>query len=354
MIQLMHGNLLTADAEALVNTVNCAGYMGKGIALQFKKAFPANDDAYRAACALGDVQIGRMFVHVTGSALNPKFIINFPTKQHWRDKSRLEDIEAGLTALVAEVQRLDIQSIAVPPLGCGLGGLDWDDVRPRIEAAFASLPDVRVWLYAPAGAPAAEEMPIGTVRPQLTTARALLIKLIAQYAALDYRLSLLEIQKLAYFLQEVGQPMRLSFRKGPYGPYAHNLNKVLELLEGHYIRGYGDSQKPGVSLELLPDAAAQADAHLQDESARGRLAQLSRLIAGFETPYGMELLSSVHWLAVHEDSKADSPAAAWDALQHWNSRKRKMFRGEHVQVAWRRLQEAGMVPPVTAANSSAT
>lgn len=180
----------------------------------------------------------------------------------------------------------------------------------------------------------------------MTIARALLIKLIAQSAALDYRLSLLEIQKPAYFLQEVGQPMRLGFRKGPYGPYAHNLNKVLELLEGHYIRGYGDSQKPGVSLELLPDAAAQADAHLQDESARDRLAQLSRLIAGFETPYGMELLSSVHWLAVHEDSKADNPAAAWDALQRWNPRKRNMFRSEHVSVAWRRLQEAGMVPLV--------
>ena len=344
MIQLTHGNLLTADVEALVNTVNCVGYMGKGIALQFKKAFPANNDAYRAACVKGEVQIGRMFVHATGSALNPKVIINFPTKRHWRDKSRLEDIEAGLIALVAEVQRLGISSIAIPPLGCGLGGLDWDDVRPRIETAFAPLPQVRVLLYAPAGAPAADAMPIGTAQPRLTIARALLIKLIAQYSALDYRLSLLEIQKLAYFLQEVGQPMRLGYRKGPYGPYAHNLNKVLEVLEGHYIRGYGDNQKPDVSLELLPDAVAQADALLQDEATQARLERLSKLIEGFETPYGMELLSSVHWLAVHDEPRVNDAEAALAELQRWNPRKHKMFRLEHVRVAWQRLLANDMIP----------
>ena len=344
MIQLTHGNLLTADVEALVNTVNCVGYMGKGIALQFKKAFPANNDAYRAACAKGDVQIGRMFVHATGSALNPKFIINFPTKRHWRDLSRLEGIEAGLTALVAEVQRLGISSIAIPPLGCGLGGLDWDDVRPRIETAFAPLPQVRVLLYVPAGAPAADAMPIGTAQPRLTIARALLIKLMAQYSALDYRLSLLEIQKLAYFLQEVGEPMRLGYRKGPYGPYAHNLNKVLEVLEGHYIRGYGDNQKPDVSLELLPDAVAQADALLQDEATQARLERLSKLIEGFETPYGMELLSSVHWLAVHDEPRVNDAEAALAELQRWNPRKRKVFRLEHVRVAWQRLLANDMIP----------
>lgn len=144
-----------ADAEALVNTVNCVGYMGKGVALQFKKAFPGNFAAYQKACRAQQVQPGRMFVFETGSMLNPRYIINFPTKRHWRGKSRYADIEAGLCALVSEVRNLAIRSIALPPLGCGLGGLDWKRVRPMIEAAFAGAPDVRVMLFAPAGAPEA-------------------------------------------------------------------------------------------------------------------------------------------------------------------------------------------------------
>lgn len=153
MIELTRGDLLRADAEALVNTVNCAGHMGRGLALQFKRAFPASFAAYAAACKRGEVQPGRMHIVETGQLTNPRYIVNFPTKRHWRDRSRIEDIDAGLVALIADVQRLRITSIAVPPLGCGLGGLDWADVRPRIERAFAPHPDVRVLLYEPAGEP---------------------------------------------------------------------------------------------------------------------------------------------------------------------------------------------------------
>jgi O-acetyl-ADP-ribose deacetylase (regulator of RNase III) len=132
-INVTHGNIIEADAEALVNTVNC---MGKGIALQFKKAFPENFEAYARACRAGEVRPGRMFVFATNSTTNPKYIINFPTKRRWREKSQLEDIEAGLVALVDELRRLNVSSVAIPPLGCGLGGLDWREVRPRIEQAF--------------------------------------------------------------------------------------------------------------------------------------------------------------------------------------------------------------------------
>lgn len=149
MIELTRGDLLGADAEALVNTVNCVGHMGAGLALQFKRAFPANFAAYAAACKRGEVQPGRMLVIETGLLTNPRYIVNFPTKRHWKNKSHIEDIDAGLTALIADVRRLRIALIAVPPLGCGLGGLDWADVRPRIERAFAPLPDVRVLVYEP-------------------------------------------------------------------------------------------------------------------------------------------------------------------------------------------------------------
>ena len=151
MIELAQGNLLEADAEALVNTVNCVGFMGKGIALQFKQAWPENFRAYERACHTHEVQPGKMFVVPTGRMMNPKYIVNFPTKRHWRGASRIEDIRAGLKALVQEVKRLGIQSIAVPPLGCGNGWLNWWEVRPMIEQALQAVPDVRVLLFEPRG-----------------------------------------------------------------------------------------------------------------------------------------------------------------------------------------------------------
>lgn len=164
MIAHASGNLIEADAEALVNSVNCEGYMGKGIALQFKKAFPENFAAYERACRAGEVRPGRMFVFSTGYMMNPCYIVNFPTKRRWREKSRLEDIESGLRALVEEVRGRAIASIAIPPLGCGLGGLNWHEVRPLIERAFEGLAEVRVLLFEPAAAAPAKTMPVSLAR----------------------------------------------------------------------------------------------------------------------------------------------------------------------------------------------
>lgn len=346
MIELTRGNLLEAPAEALVNTVNCVGYMGKGIALQFKQAFPVNFKHYEAACHAGDLVPGKMMIHDNGGLVNPRYIINFPTKRHWKGKSRIEDIESGLSALVADVQRLGIRSIAVPPLGCGLGGLEWRVVRPMIEQAFAGLPDVQVLLFEPAGAPEAKAMPIRTERPHMTPARALFIKLMDAYSALDYSRTLLEVQKLAYFLQEAGEPLRLNYEAGHYGPYAPNLNKVLEAMEGHFIRGYGDSQKPEAEIELLPGAVDEASAFLADKrDSLTRLEQVADLIEGFETPYGMELLATVHWVAHYGGRQGEAPAADVDAATNvvhaWNPRKQNIFKPDHIRAAWMQLGQRG-------------
>ncbi len=341
MIELKLGNLLSENVEALVNTVNCVGVMGKGIALQFKQAYPENFRQYEKACRAEEVQPGRMFTVATGNILNPKYIINFPTKRHWKGNSKIEDIKSGLVALLAEVQRLNISSIAIPPLGCGNGGLNWVEVKPLIESAFAQLPDVQVIIFEPSGAPVAEKIPVATKKPNMTRARALFIRLLELYGIPGYELTKLEIQKLAYFLQEAGEPLKLPYVKHKYGPYAHNLNHVLRHLEGHYIRGYGDGTSRAESAEIyvLPEAIA-AQAFLENEpEAQKRLERVSNLIFGYETPYGMELLATVHWVATKEINPAQDSEQAITLVQEWNERKRNLFKHQHIRKAWQRLQE---------------
>ena len=292
MIELMHGNILNADAEALVNTVNCVGVMGRGIALQFQKTFPEMFKAYEAACKRGELQPGRVHVYDLNRMRNPHYVINFPTKSHWKGKSRIADIESGLQALVAEVRRLRLRSVAVPPLGCGLGGLEWEEVLPRIRQAFAELPDIRVLVYEPKGAPSAEQIAKFEKQPNMTEGRAALLGLMRRYlaAVMDPFVTLLEIHKLMYFMQETGQPLKLNYTKGPYGPYAENLRHLLTHIDGHFITGYGDaSDRPDKEIEPKPDAMAQAEEVLKDHPAvQQRFNRVGELIDGFETAFGME------------------------------------------------------------------
>lgn len=342
MIELRRGDIFEADAEALVNTVNCVGVMGRGIALQFRKAFPENYRAYRAVCDRGELRPGVMFIHER--LHDPRYIINFPTKRHWRGRSRMADIEVGLTALVEEVRTRGIRSIAIPPLGSGLGGLNWREVRPRIEAAFRALPEVRVLLFEPVGAPAPERMARAKTAPRMTIGRAALLELMRRYlaAAMDPAISLLEIHKLLYFIQEGGEELKLRYAKGLYGPYAENLRHLLNLIEGHFITGYGDAEdRPDKQIELLPETAAQAKRYLANHPAtRKRFDRVAELIEGFETPFGMELLATVHWVATYESAETADDAVT--RTYAWNPRKR-MFRGEHIRKAWAVLQKKGWV-----------
>ncbi|TAL18337.1 Appr-1-p processing protein [bacterium] len=343
MIKIVSGNLLGAEAEAVVNTVNCVGIMGKGIALQFKQTYPENFTAYERACKAQKVVPGKMFVFSTGRLVNPKYIINFPTKRHWKGKSKIEDIKRGLVALVEEVKTRSIRSIAIPPLGCGLGGLEWSEVKPLIENAFSNLDEVQVLLFAPGDAPKPDEIKINTKDPGMTRSRALFIKLIERYCAPGYQLTLLEIQKLAYFLQEGGEPLRLRFAKMKYGPYADNLNHVLQRLEGHYIRGYGDRSRKA-QIHLLPDAVKIADAELAgDSTGTEHLDRVAALIEGFETPYGMELLSTVHWVCHESPSIASDLDKVRASIAAWNERKQNLFTPKHIQVALRRLHDVGWI-----------
>lgn len=338
-IELTTGDILKADAEAIVNTVNCVGIMGRGIALQFKKAFPANFRAYALACEDGEVQPGRMFVHDTGAFTNPRYIINFPTKRHWKGKSRIEDIESGLIALAQEVRELGIKSIAIPPLGAGLGGLDWNEVRPRIEAALRDVPGVDVLIYQPNGAP---EVVKSREVPKMTPGRASLVTLMHRYlqGLMDPFVTLIEVQKLMYFMQEAGQPLRLQYVKHHYGPYAKNLSHVLNTVEGHFVAGYQDGgDQPDKELTIVPGAIADAEAALEHEpKTHEHFNRVADLVDGFETPYGLELLATVHWVATREG--ADTPEKALLRVQEWNDRK-KAFTQRQVAIAFDTLKAKG-------------
>lgn len=342
MIELRTGDILRTDAEALVNTVNCVGIMGRGIALQFKNAYPANFDAYSEACLRKEVQPGHMFVFSTGYLTNPKYIINFPTKRHWRGKSRIEDIQSGLVDLIEIVKSNRIQSIAIPPLGAGLGGLQWGAVRPLIEEAFLELQSIRVYIFEPGGAPDPQIMARTQDIPEMTPGRAALVVLMQRYlnALLDPFVTLLEVHKLLYFMQNAGQPLSLRYKKAGFGPYAENLRHVLNAVEGHLVTGYADGgDSPDKQLELVPGAFGDAERALDnDPTARARFDRVADLVDGFESPFGLELLATVHWVVTRDDARNLKDAIL--KTYSWNEWKRK-FSSDQIKLAYSTLAEKG-------------
>ena len=342
LIEYQRGDILQADVEALVNSVNCVGIMGRGIALQYKNHFPDNFLAYQIACKHGKVQPGQMFVFETSTLTNPKFIINFPTKRHWRGKSRIEDIDSGLKALVNEIRSRGIRSIAIPPLGSGLGGLDWANVRMRIEAALRDIEDVKIIVFEPIS----ESVPTASREvPAMTASRAALVALIDRYlrGLMEPFVSLLEIHKLMYFMQEAGEPLDLRYTKGQYGPYAENLRHVLKAIEGHLVSSYFDGgDAPNKPIELVPGALKDAEQFLSNRrETLDRLDSVNNLIDGFETPFGLELLATVHWVVKYEQvTDVEDTTTKFYA---WNPRK-KRYSPHQVGIALETLNEKKWLP----------
>lgn len=336
--------LAAADVDAIINTVNCVGIMGKGIALQFKKKWPANFKAYELACKNQQVQLGKMFIYELGVLATPKYIINFPTKQHWRSASKLEHIRLGLEDLIQQMQQRGIQSVAIPPLGCGHGGLNWSDVLPLIEQAFLPYPELSACIYPPENQPNPQTISANTntLPPNMTAGRAALLLLMDGYREIGYGLSRLETQKIAYFLQSSGYNLKLNFGKNQYGPYADNLRHVLDRMDGHFIRGVGDGVVAS-EIQPIPAAIQHAQQFLQQATPElmTHIQQVQKLISGYESAYGLELLSTVHWVATHES------VATWqDVIPHvqaWNARKKQLMQPHHIQAAWQQLLDCGWI-----------
>jgi O-acetyl-ADP-ribose deacetylase (regulator of RNase III) len=367
MIRYAAGNLLLADVDALVNTVNTVGVMGKGVALQFKEAFPANFLAYEEACKRGEAQIGKMFVTETGRLDGPRWIINFPTKKDWRHPSKLEYVRAGLVDLVNVVREREIRSIALPPLGCGHGGLDWSQVKQAIEAAMADLPEVEAVVFQPTDAYQATPKRSGV--EELTPARAMLVDAIWRYSVLGLECTNLEVQKLAYFLQRIlrgmhlEDPLRLTFVPNKYGPYADALRHMLDSLDGSYLHcqkrlhDAGPMDPIQIDLDRLPKVEEYIAGVLAQDH-RAALERLDKLIDGFQSPYLMELLSSVDWLLDRRegdatDSQLLEAIAQWPGGKEAARRKARLFKAEAVGLAHERLRRDSHVLYGSKAKSAA-
>ncbi|HMW42355.1 MAG TPA: macro domain-containing protein [Plasticicumulans sp.] len=350
MITFTQGNLLEARVEVLVNTVNTVGVMGKGIALMFKERFAENFRLYAAACKAGKVQTGRMFVTPVHELDGPRWIVNFPTKQHWRSPSRLEWIVDGLQDLRRFLLEHQIHSIAIPPLGAGNGGLEWTAVREQIELALGDIA-TEVLVFEPTRQ--YQNVAKRTGVEKLTPARALIAELVRRYWVMGMECSLLEIQKLAWFLERAierhnpgNNPLNLQFTAHKYGPYANRLDHLLNNLDGSYLHcnkrisdadpfeviWFDDERKDFLQTYLKTETKAYARA----------LESTTNLIDGFESPFGMELLATVDWLLTREGVAPDVPALR-EGLRHWRGgpdaaeRKMRLFNDRTLTIALDRL-----------------
>lgn len=333
MIKFTKGNILKANVEALVNTVNTVGIMGKGIALAFKKAFPLNYKLYKEVCDNKEFTVGSMFTTNTGQ-LMPRYIINFPTKEHWKGRSKIEFIESGMKKLIETIKTNDIKSIAIPPLGCGNGGLKWSDVKPIIINELQNI-DIDIIIYEPGFnnqiVPVKKEI-------ALTPPRAMLLHALKDYQVLGYSINLLVIQKIAYFLQRIGEPLNLQYEKGHYGPYSNRLHHLLKYLNGYYLNFKHEETKPSstVSINHFDKISSYAQKELNEDQL-DRLKKIRELIEGFESPYGLELLATVDYIFQNEDIKNTDEIIS--KIGEWTKRKKEIMKPFHIQAANDRLKK---------------
>lgn len=353
MIRFTQGNLLDADVEAVVNTVNTVGVMGKGIALMFKEKFPENFKAYETACKQHEVMVGKMFVTESLGLSGPRWIINFPTKKHWRNPSKLEWVIEGLQDLRALIIEKGIRSIAIPPLGSGNGGLEWSEVRPLVEAALADLADVQVVVYEPTAK--YQNVAKGRGVEKLTPARALIAEMIRRYETLGLECSNVEVQKLAWVLTRVlhacklADPLRLSFSANRYGPFAPQLTHLLNALDGSFLHSekrLADTS-PFDTIHFDFEWAPRLSAYFATSEGApyvGAINKTDELIDGFQSPLGMEVLATVDWLIAREGTKPELSSIR-EALRRWpggdgaGERKQKLFTDKLLQATLARLNQ---------------
>ena len=340
MIQFLTGDMLQAKTEALVNTVNTVGVMGKGIALQFKESFPYNYKVYAEACKRNELAPGKLLaVWDNSMLLGKRLIINFPTKTHWRKPSEYAYIEEGLVALRELISEQEIASIALPPLGCGNGGLDWDIVRPMVEKHLSSL-DSEIVVFEPnEHIKAILQKQTSTKTAKLTPARAQLLYALFAYESMGEHSSLFAANKLAYFYQRLGQPLQLTFTAQHYGPYAIGVEKVLYALNGVFLKGMEQAQaKAFEPLMLNYEKWNEVNDYIQNElspEAKAINQKLLTLIDGFSSDLSLELLATTDFII--QNNPQFGIDEIMEKIKTWSKRKSELIKREYVEIALEHL-----------------
>lgn len=340
MIKYITGDILESSADALINTVNTVGVMGKGIALQFKKAYHNNYKAYVEACKRNEIKIGKVFI-VKDSNLNSgtKYIINFPTKKDWRKPSEYSFIEAGLDDLVRVLNEYKIKSVAIPPLGAGNGGLKWEKVKKIIEHKLGNL-DVDIIVFEPTQHIKEQ---LKKERVKLTDARALLLYVLYDLVKNGEYVSEFSSEKVCYFLQRFGAKkyFNLEFSPNFYGPYSGKVRFVLNVLNGSYIMGYSNmNKKPFEPLTLISDGYDVVKAHIESKSELISIAKKTMdFLNGFYSDFALELLSSIDYITTNQNSFEKELISK--QLENWSDRKRSMFSNpRYIDISVKQLQNA--------------
>jgi O-acetyl-ADP-ribose deacetylase (regulator of RNase III) len=325
---------LEADVEAYVNTVNTVGVMGKGIALQFKNKFPHNYQMYLEACKLSTIDIGKLLVVTENFIDGRKIIINFPTKKEWFRKSQYAYIEEGLKDLVKIVDRFQIKSLALPPLGCGNGGLTWSKVKILIEKYLQNIPDTNIYIYEPS-------IETAIMSKELTPGRAMLMYALFEYEKMGEEVSLFVANKLAYFLQRSGVNLNVQFTANTYGPHAKDIKRVIRKLNGTFLTLDNDKNiEPFDPIHLNRDAKEAVDQYVSEsltDSERKKLFNMLSVIKGFESAFAMEILSSVDFLRVQYT--LNTPEEVLVKMHDWNDRKKESIKDKHVVIAVSQLNQ---------------
>lgn len=338
------GNLLEAHTQALVNTVNTVGVMGKGIALQFKEAFPMNFKIYAAACKKKELHTGQLLVVKEQTLEGEKIIINFPTKTEWFMKSKYEYVEEGLKELAKVIEEYKIESIAIPPLGCGNGGLKWENVKPMIEKYLGHFTQVNIQVFEPNEAvKEILKQQDATKEVKLTPARAMVLYSMFYYESLGENASLFVANKLAYFLQRLGEKSlnKLKFQASHYGPYAVQVEHLLHNVNGKYLKGLEQmNAKAFEPLELQYDKVKEVSDYIKKELSaeqRTRLSNLVKLIDGFQSALSLEILATVDF--VRKDKPGMNPEDIVKTIHNWSDRKSKLFQEKYIRIAANHLHE---------------
>lgn len=341
MIHYKIGNLLESEAEALVNTVNTVGVMGKGIALQFKNTFPNNFKIYQKACKNNELQVGKLLITEEESLLlGKKVIINFPTKTNWRLPSEYSYIEDGLIELVKEIQNRKIKSIAIPPLGAGNGGLDWNQVKAILQKHLSNI-DCEIYIYEPSQS--IQEV-LKKERVKLTPARAMLLTVLYDLVKNGEFVSEFSSEKITYFLQRFGgnEVFNLKFEPNFYGPYSGKVKHVLHYLNGSYIMGYSSKdKKPFEELGIIAEAESEVNSYLNLEENRKHKETVEKtksFLLGFYSQFGLELLSTIDF--IKETKSVNSHDDIIFELEKWSNRKKTLFTNpKFIEIAMNNIQK---------------